>query len=61
MIISCQHHTGMGLCWICSEEVAASERENNANIKRRSDLLAAAKLVAQYGYNDIAEQIKKKV
>lgn len=64
MIIGCEHHSGMGLCSMCSEQVRADARAERAQADDalragRSKLLAAARVLRDAQRWDLASRLEE--
>jgi len=54
-IVSCEHHSGMGLCSACIKE----QERWSTDSYRREELEDAASVAAKYGLHDIASALRR--
>ena len=60
MIISCEHHSGMGLCQQCSEEARQSVEKASARLRRQNNLLSAASVCESEGLYEAARILRER-
>lgn len=63
MIVTCEHHSGMGLCPACSREQGRHEEERRhkeRNVLRSNEMLLtrAAAVLSEAGEHDLARRIR---
>lgn len=66
MIVTCEHHSGMGLCPSCSRELDREEevrRQRQGNVLRQNEMLLrrAANVLSEAGEHSIAASIRRLV
>lgn len=57
-IVSCEHHSGMGLCGSCAKEQERWAADDYHRSRRREELEDAANVAAKYGLHDIASRLR---
>lgn len=65
-IVTCDHHSGMGLCSDCAREqerYAAEDRYRQGNVLRQNEMLLkrAAAVLSEAGEHHLATQIRNLV
>lgn len=58
-IVSCEHHSGMGLCNQCAKEQERWADDAHHRSRRREELEDAAAIAAKYGLHDIASSLRR--
>jgi hypothetical protein len=61
MILSCEHHSGMGLCSECAREVERSMDEGRRRQARRERLEQAIRGLEIAGQYDAARRMREKL
>lgn len=59
-IVSCEHHSGMGLCSACARETEASVRRTSAALQRQKELQQAIDIARRYGCWEAANELARK-
>jgi hypothetical protein len=61
MILSCSHHSGMGLCSDCARDVDRSVEASSKRQKRRDKLERAIRGLDIAGQYDAAQRMREKL